>query len=339
MAQLSPVRFRALDASGALVSGAGLFVYEVGTSTLASLYSDADLLVATANPVISSATGYWAQFYTASGETFDIQARATSSAASTLLWEALEVDSVGSEDTGTFFRDYAGNGRVQIVGATGVPRMEFGPPTGDNIGGGLIISGWAGTDLESADWLGPLDITGNLSVTGSIQSDKYLDSGEETASASVIIDIPTGYDAYDLEITNLITSASTSIEVFFGFDGATFKTGADDYAWSYTGLAPTATSSSDISDARLAIGTTGAAVTAGNPSRILITIDSIAGKETGISGSFRLANSDGAYATSLLSFVGQTRGKNYGKISQIKLSGNTANIGFRWVLKGKKGVV
>lgn len=341
MAQLSPVRFRATDASNVVISGAGLFIYEVGTSTLATLYSDADLLVPRANPVESLATGYWPQFYTASGETFDLQARTTTSVGSTLLWEALEVDSVGSEDTGTFLRDFAGNGRVQIVGVTGVPRMEFGPPTGDNIGGGVIISGWAGTDLESANWKGPLSVTGavsvggNFTVTGTMPADKILSSGTATAAATTNIALPTGYDTYILELSYIAPSTSLTVEALFAFDGGgTMKVGVDDYGWGLFEQGPTTAVAGgvDASDARIALFNIGAS-TSNAPNVAVYRITSATGKETGIAGNHWI-DDDASFGMKAGQVMGMTRTKNYGKATFIQIKASTGTLSFKYILKG-----
>lgn len=54
---------RQLDANGAPVSGAKAYVYETGTTTPVTVYTDTGLSVAHANPIVSNAAGYFAQAF------------------------------------------------------------------------------------------------------------------------------------------------------------------------------------------------------------------------------------------------------------------------------------
>lgn len=341
MAQIHPARYRATDASNAVVSGAGLFVYNTGTSTLATLYSDDPPVTTRANPVESLATGFFPQFYVAANTTYDIQARTTTSVGSALLWEELEIDSLGSEDTGTFYRDYSGNGRLQAVGTGGAIRMEFGPPTGDNIGGAAIISGWAGTDLDSASWKGPLSITGALTVTGNstftgtIPADKILASATQATAATHNIALPTGYDTYILEMSYIAPSTSMTVELLFAFDAVpTFKVGADDYAWGLFEQGPTTAVAGAVDDAdvRIALFNIGAS-TSNAPNTAVYRITSATGKESGVAGSHWL-NDSAIFGMKAGQTMGMTHTKNYGKATYIQIKASAGTVGFKYVLKG-----
>lgn len=58
---------RATDANGDPVSGAKLYVYEAGTTTPVTTYSDSALTTAQASPVIADAAGYFPQTYIPNG--------------------------------------------------------------------------------------------------------------------------------------------------------------------------------------------------------------------------------------------------------------------------------
>ena len=70
-ARIQPPGLRAIDANGIPISGAILYVYDVGTTTLKSIYSDSGLSVALTNPLsgvnASDASGYFPVAYLASG--------------------------------------------------------------------------------------------------------------------------------------------------------------------------------------------------------------------------------------------------------------------------------
>lgn len=343
MAQLSPTRFRATDANNVPINGAGLFVYQTGTTTKQTLYSDAALTITRANPVVSASTGYWAQFYVATGVTLDIQARTTDDVGSALLWEALEVDSVGTEDTGTFSRDFGADGRLQAVGATGAVRMEFGPPTGDNIGGGAIVSGWAGTDLDTGDWLGPLDVTGNVSVGGTLtvtgtlsvtgESDFYqlLTSGAVPAAASFDITLSATYDSYVLVMQNVSGTSTTPIARFSFDNGSTYKSAAGDYVGSTKNIGGT-TVGATSSSTDIALAPSGTILY----STYELYIFSAALKESSIGGIVTSVISGDANVSWP---AGATNNKNYGKATNIRIltAAGTFSAG-RYALFGVPGL-
>jgi hypothetical protein len=138
--------FRAKNANGVIASGAGLWVYETGTTTAADIFTDSDLTIPASNPLESDSAGYFPQFFIASATRVDLQCRADADdVSSTLLWQALKIDSLGVDDGSVFLRDFGDDGRLQARGSAGVVNLEFGDPVGDNIGGVGRIGGWAGT--------------------------------------------------------------------------------------------------------------------------------------------------------------------------------------------------
>jgi len=58
---------RALDTNGAAVSGAKLYIYEQGTTTPVTTYSDAALTSANAHPVVADSSGSWGAIYAPTG--------------------------------------------------------------------------------------------------------------------------------------------------------------------------------------------------------------------------------------------------------------------------------
>lgn len=78
---------RALDGNGDPVSGAYLYVYEAGTTTQVTTYSDDEMTVAHAWPIVADAEGYFAQVYVPNG---DYKVRCTTSGG-TVLYEADDI--------------------------------------------------------------------------------------------------------------------------------------------------------------------------------------------------------------------------------------------------------
>jgi len=340
MAQLSPTRFRATDANNVPISGAGLFVYETGTTTKQTLYSDADLTITRANPVVSVSTGYWAQFYIATGVTVDIQARQTDDVGSTLLWEALEVDSTGTEDNTSFARDFGANGRLSAVGASGAVRLQFGPPTGDDIGGAAIVSGQNGTDLDTGEWKGPLSVTGALSVGGAFSPSSSTTLPVLTTSGSLVstnvIALSASYDEYMLVLDNLSSTAGVAVRITLSFDGGgTYKTAAGDYTGVST-LISTTTVTAPAQSAYMGLGEQAAAtlILYGGAE---LRIYSKAAKETTVTGLANFIRTGPIGEQTLLAAA--TNAKNYGKATHIKIEASTTSwAGGRWALIGIPGL-
>ena len=82
-ARIEEPRIRVMDANGLPYVGAKLYVYEVGTTTLASIFSDSALAVAASNPLTSDASGYFELTYIAAG-TYKLRAEQSDG---TLIWE------------------------------------------------------------------------------------------------------------------------------------------------------------------------------------------------------------------------------------------------------------
>lgn len=130
MAAIYPPIFTAENANGDPVSGAGLWVFETGTTTPAAIFTNKGLTAPAANPLEALSDGRFPQFYIASGAVVDLQCRRTTDLTSSLLWGAEAVDALGAESLSTFYKDFGPNGRLQARGAGGVVRFEFGKASG-----------------------------------------------------------------------------------------------------------------------------------------------------------------------------------------------------------------
>lgn len=333
--------FRAKDSNGVIVSGAGLWVYATGTTTPADIFTDDARTTPASNPLTSDSAGYFAQFFIASSTTVDLQCRADADDnTSTLLWQALKIDSLGAEDVATFIRDFGDDGRVQFVGRDSQINLEFGDPDGDDIGGTGRIGGWAGTqadtievDAAQTNVTGDVDVTGDLEFGGVGPVNKIIATETRTTAATQDIELPTGYDCYELELIDFKPSTGVSLYLLLAFDDVpTFKTGASDYAWQYeTQAAATASGGLDIQDALIAIG--GLAVPAtGVSNHLKMTIISGASRETTLTGDMTSWNS--SYGKIKTWFDAVTRARSYGKATYIRFYTNTGTIAFKYVLRG-----
>lgn len=340
MASIYPPRFRALDANSEPVSGAGMWVFQTGTTTPANIFTDDGLTTPASNPLTADSAGYFPQFFIASQSVVDIQVRQTTTITSTLLWQATDIDSLGAEDASTLVKDYGANGRFQVRGASGVVRAEFGDPDGDDVGGTAALSGWNGTqgndltvDFAQTNVTGDVDITGDLTFDGTAPLNKVIDSGTETASGTVDIALPAGYDCYELEIIDIVGSTTITLSARFAFDDVpTFKNGGTDYAWQYeTQVTSTASGGVDAEDNKITLGSV--VVSPSNvPNRILATIVSGASRETQITGEMAIWNA--TYGKVSTWFGGVTKAKGYGKATYIRLLTDTGTIAFKYVLRG-----
>lgn len=339
MAQLSPTKYRVLDDLGDPVSGAYLFVYEQDTTTAADIFTDAGLTTPASNPVgPSDAEGYFSQFYATSGETFDLQCRRTSSAASELFWEELDVDSTGNEDASTFARDFGANGRLSAVGSGGSVRLQFGPPTGDDIGGSGIISGQAGTDLDDFTIkAATATVEGNLVVVGNIKRNPNT-SGVETASAATDVALDGDYTAWEIRITNLKFSAAAHLRLLFSFDDdATYKTGATDYLHEglYQGNAASVNNGVSTAAYMQITAAVAAATATGGGLDATIRITSQASRETRALCQFAHF-SPGTNADCLSgTWAGQTNNTGFGKASHVRILPSAGTITFDYAVIGQ----
>ena len=351
MGQLYSFRLQEFAATGVPIPSARLYTFDpVATTTPKATYSDNDLSVSNGAYVQADAAGVFPQIFAANGEAFYASLR---TAAGVEVQQFQFLTALGSDDASSLLRDFTTNGRFQVRGADGIVQIETGDPAGDDVGGDARMGGWEGTqgtslelDYATVSTTGDLDVAGeltaeSLNVSGSTNLIALLSSGSATHAAGIAL--PAGYSAYRLEIAYITLSAGAAIEGFFAFDGVpTYKVGADDYGWmlNYNGVAGAATAGAaiDISDARMALMNTEAAITGINPGRATIEITSSALLESGIAGSIWLPNDNGSYSPRHGMFSGQTRGKTYGKATHFKLSPSSGTMAYRYALFGIPGL-
>ena len=360
MALLYQPRFRAMDDNGVPMPFAELYTRDSSATTTPKVtYSDPDLDVSheNTNPLVADAGGWFGQMYAATDEQFYIILTEADGDPNSPFKVYADVSALGGDNSTSFTRSFAG-GRLTFksgdveVGLSGIV-MQYGAVSPDDVGGAVLEQGWNGTqgdkkitDFAVQEFTGDVEVAGTISaegleITGNSSVITLLSSGSATHAAGIAL--PAGFSAYRLEIAYLTLSSSASIEAFFAFDGVpTYKTGADDYTilinWNGSAGAGTAANAIDISDARMALMNTEAAITGINPGRATIEITSSALLESGIAGSIWLPNDNGSYSPRHGLFSGQTRGKTYGKATHFKLSPSSGTMAYRYALFGIPGL-
>lgn len=225
--QVIPIGFRAFDAEGDAYSGALLYTYTPGTTTPKTTYTTSALSVAHANPVVADSSGVFPQIWAADNATFDLVLK-TAGGVSLDSWD--NQTAVAADTDGSISRDFDNGGRLLISGASGVVKIEAGPPSGDDTGGTLLIGGWNGTNLDDIDL--NLSDTAKASFRAALAiADEPISSASFSGSANLDIAL-SGYTAYRLELSGLVVSADNAILMRFAFDAVpNFKNGASDYSW------------------------------------------------------------------------------------------------------------
>lgn len=233
MAFLADARLRALDASGNPLSGATLTIYNANTTTLTSVYSDAALSTPLTNPVTADSAGRFAQIFAAEGTTVDMTLK-TSAGVTVVTYE--DAVFVG-DDSGDFERTVTGSGRFKITGSAGTVMLQAGDPDPDDTGGTLVIEGWAGTQLVTLTLdAATTNTTGALTVNGKkLQGVVYTPAVSFSGASTVDIplpNVPAGCRAWEITVWDLILSADANVQARLSYDnGATYKSGAGDYAY------------------------------------------------------------------------------------------------------------
>lgn len=225
MAVIFSPRIRALDSNADPISGATLRINLSGTSTLASVYSDAALTVPLTNPVVADSAGWLPQIYATEGLIVDF----VPSPGWTFSGEG--ITALGGS-TSTFSRDFTGS-RVQMRDSAGVVQIETGPATGDDTGGSGRIGGWDATQGEALGLdYAAVNVTGRLTekdkkLTGTVYTEATF-----SGSLSVVIPLtadPTGVRTWDIDVTDLkflLPSASDGLYCQVSIDGgATYAAG------------------------------------------------------------------------------------------------------------------
>lgn len=226
-------RWRAADASGNAYNGALLYIYDAGTTTLSTIWSDSGLSVAASNPLTADANGFFPQFYVAEGTLYDIKPK--TSGGVSLSRDALSVAGIGNQ-TGALVRDFT-TSRFQARGAGGTTFLEAGDPTGDDVGGTMTLGGWNNTqaDLITVN-AATLNLVGRLTENG-YKIEGVVRTAATTFTAVTSVDIqlvndPTGVLVWDIDISNFkLSTTAVGITVRFSYDGgSTFVSTATYYS-------------------------------------------------------------------------------------------------------------
>lgn len=235
MAQLVTGRIRVEDAAGDPVNGGRLRLYDANTTNLTSIWLDAGLSTPASNPLSADSAGWLPQFFTTEGVVVDGTFLNPVSGGGAEIGPAF-VDAVFVGDsTGTLTRDFT-NSRFQIRGSGGTVYIEAGDPSPDNVGGTASIGGWAGTTADLITLNGPTNINSDTFTVNSktLPSVVYTGATAFSGSQDLIVPLtnsPTGIRAWEIELFDWFLSTTAGVYLAFSYDnGATYKTGATDYA-------------------------------------------------------------------------------------------------------------
>lgn len=256
MALLIGGRFHVETAAGVAVSGGKMRIYNAGTTTLSSVYSDAALTVPLTNPVVAASDGWTPQIFAAEGLAVDFDFL---TAGDVVIAGQSGVSAVFAGASGNVLtRDFT-NSRMQVRGSGGIVYYEAGDPTGDNIGGKLTLSGWNGTTADEIEFNGPTNVANPAFTVEDKKIPGVIYTPNTTFSAVTVVDIPltnapSGVRAWDILIWDLVFSADASPILRFSYDnGATYKSGAADYTWGAINLiGPAANNSTGATSITLA---------------------------------------------------------------------------------------
>lgn len=352
---------RATDSANAVVSGAKLRIYEQGTTTLATVYSDDGLTTPASNPLTADSAGWFDLVYATQDQLFDIRVEtATGGAASTPIKSWSDQPALGPEGS-SLLRDFI-NARFKVSASSGVVNIEVGDPDPDNTGGSMRLGGWADTqaddieiDAAAVTTTGPLSVGGALSTTGVItENGKKLPGVIQTPATTFTtasrVDIPltntpTGVRAWEIYVFDLLWSASSDLRMRLAYDATpTFKTGIADYGYSYF-QAPTntatganvlsyITSSTDSIEVRPAHGTPSASARPAFMKFTIFTPNSGA-NETQILGEMMHYSSTEQTPRPIF-FAGTGKG-GYGRATYVRIYPGTGTITGAYLVKPLRG--
>lgn len=338
MAQLTDTRFLLTDASNVVQNGAKLRIYNAGTTTLTTVYSDAALSVPLTNPVVASSSGILPQVFAAEGTVVDLQWLTSADVA--IPGRSYEDVTFVGADTGDLTRTVTGNARFKLTGSGGANLWQVGDASPDNTGGTLTIEGWAGTQGDTLTFdFATTDTTGYLRertkrLTG------VVETAATTFSAVTSVDItlpefPPDVRAYLVEIFDYSQTNNATLSIRASYDGGgTYKSGGTDYVGYYetydtTGAAFSATGLTTAAQLQINSNFLGAT---DQPARITIEVLTV---ESGTTDTHIRHRTEGVLNTGAFS---QTRGfgyaqGSYGRVTHIRLtvSSNTMTGKYRVV--------
>lgn len=329
------------DASNVPQSGGKVRIYDAGTTTPSSVFSDAALSVPLANPVVANSAGITPQIFAADGLLVDVQFL-TSADASIPNRGYEDVSFLGSS-TGDLSRTVTGDGRFTITGSAGAVLFRVGDPSPDNTGGTLTIEGWAGTqgDTLTLDFA-LVNVTGRLKEQGKkLQGTVYTEATQVTAQTSVDIALPndpTGVRGYEIHVWDYSQSGNGNLQARLSYDGGgTYKSGAGDYdSYSFTsqtGGAVSPTGLSTAAQAQLSSNHNGAANQLGGGVIRVITPDS-GNTFTKIDSDLSAIDNTGAGVITRATAYGKG---SYGRATHLQLRMSANNFTFKYRVVALRG--
>jgi len=316
----------AVDANLNALPAARLHTFDsVATTVTKATYSDPELTTPHANPVVANASGQFPQIFADVGESFYLVLKTS---AGVLVEDFEQVDALGNTGSGSFDRDFGAGGRWSVAGAAGVVRMEFGPPTGDDIGGIAELGGQDGTqgqtlevDFAETTITGDVAIVGELEVTSdTVPFPKLLTRGTVTAQAALELALDDSFSEWEVRVRDLLTSGGNPITGQISVDSAaTYKAAAGDYVYVSIHQASGGAGATTATDGTYVQLTNATPTTAADGLDAVIRITSKTSRETRM-----MANWIAISATSGNCLTGQsgggTKAKAYGKATNVKLA-------------------
>lgn len=248
MALLMHGRLRVTTSANVVINGGKARIKNAGTSTLSTVYSDVGLTTPLTNPVVADSDGWCPQVFAAEGLAVDVDYE---TAAGVVVKQDEDLVFLGTAGT-SFSRDFGSGGRAQIRGASGIVYYEAGPPVGDNTGGTLVLSGWAGTTADEIEANGPTNIASDTFTVNDKKLPGVVQTAATTFTAATNVDIaltnsPSGVRAWEVLVWDLALSAAERISARLSYDsGVSYKSGAADYGYAVTNLIKAAGSSHTI---------------------------------------------------------------------------------------------
>lgn len=337
---------RAQDNSGNASSGATLTVYETGTTTPAELYSTAALAEAggdgdLSNPVTADSAGRFVTVFVSETEVVDWQMHTS---AGVLLQEVEGVKGVPGSPVAINL-DFGDDGRFKVDGDGTIVQVEFGDPTGDNIGGDGRIGGWDGTqggeleiDFDEVSLTGDMTTGGDVTVGGDLTFDGQTPDlvvleGTETGVATKTLNLPTGYEFYEIDFYNIAPVSGGGFRVQLSYDnGASFKS-TNEYDWNHSQISG-GSISHDYADASayIQISDDAANVNAGEAHHFRVSIVSTATKTTGLWwDGVIIATSQPRRLLGSAMTVGA-----YGQVTNLKIYTITGTMDFKYMVKARR---
>lgn len=212
MGALYDPRFIATDDDGTRLGGATLTVYLAGTTTLATLYSDAALSSPLSNPVTADSAGVLPQIFLTEGTNCDATLK-TSAGVTVRSYEDIEALAA---DGGDISRTLTDNTRFVVRGSGGVVYIEAGDASPDNTGGTMRIGGWNGTELDLLTLDGPTNVdSDDFTVNGKkIAAVVTTEATEFSAVSQIAIPLteqPDGVRMWEIEIWDFVQSANANV--------------------------------------------------------------------------------------------------------------------------------